>query len=147
MRILFVVLVVFCLVSPYSAQGRRTIDRAVEVEVMQVLDAFIGAFNSRDLEAQERVMHFPHYRLAGGLMTVLERPGTESRIVPLEQEWHHTKWDRREVIGWSDEKVHVNTQFTRYRNDGTPTSSFESLYVLTKEDGRWGIKTRSSFAP
>ena len=147
MRTLLVVLVVFCFVTPPSAQSRRTIDRAVEVEVMQLLDAFFDAFNRSDLVAQERMMHFPHYRLAGGLMTVLERPGTQSRIVPLEQEWHHTKWDRREVVGWSNEKIHVNAQFTRYRKDGTPISSFESLYVLTKEDGRWGIKMRSSFAP
>ena len=39
------------------------------------------------------------------------------------------------------------TQFTRYRKDDTPIASYESLYVVTKEQGRWAIKMRSSFVP
>jgi hypothetical protein len=41
----------------------------------------------------------------------------------------------------------VDTLFLRYRADGSLIGSFESLYVLTKEQGRWGVKLRSSFAP
>jgi hypothetical protein len=44
-------------------------------------------------------------------------------------------------------EVHVDTLFTRYRTDGSVIGSFESLYVVTKEQGRWGIKLRSSMAP
>ena len=62
-------------------------------------------------------------------------------------DWHHTKWDRCDIVGWSNEKVHVDTQFTRYRKDDTPIASYESLYVVTKEQGRWAIKMRSSFVP
>jgi len=29
----------------------------------------------------------------------------------------------------------------------TPIASYESLYVVTKEQGRWAIKMRSSFVP
>jgi hypothetical protein len=43
-------------------------------------------------------------------------------------------------------KVHVDTRFTRYRKDGSKIASYESLYVLTKEGGKWGVKLRSSFA-
>jgi len=43
--------------------------------------------------------------------------------------------------------VHVDTKFTRCRADGSVISSYESLYILTKEEGRWGVKLRSSFAP
>ena len=45
----------------------------------------------------------------------------------------------------SDSKVHVDTEFTRYRKDGSALGRFESLYIVTKEEGRWGIKMRSSF--
>ena len=34
-----------------------------------------------------------------------------------------------------------------YRKDGSIIGSFESLYVVTKEQGRWGVKLRSSMAP
>ena len=39
------------------------------------------------------------------------------------------------------------TRFVRLREDGSEISAFDSLYVLTHESERWGIKGRSSFAP
>ena len=55
-------------------------------------------------------------------------------------------WDHRRIIHISEDKAHVDTMFTRYRADGTKLSFAESLYIVTKENGRWGIKMRSSFA-
>jgi hypothetical protein len=60
--------------------------------------------------------------------------------------WHHSQWERRKIIHATPEKIHVDTKFTRFRADGSVLGSYESLYILTKEDGRWGVKMRSSFA-
>jgi hypothetical protein len=127
-------------------------DRAtVEREVMAVLDAFMTAFNAMDMEAFERTLHFPHFRLAGAGMTVLEAPGgrdgAELRRRLEATGWHHSAWERREIVHLGADKVHVDTLFVRYRADGSVLSRFESLYVLTREQGRWGIRLRSSFAP
>ena len=62
-----------------------------------------------------------------------------------ESGWDRTAWTRRRIVHISDSKAHVDTEFTRYRKDGSVIGSFESLYIVTKEDGRWGIKMRSSF--
>ena len=35
----------------------------------------------------------------------------------------------------------------RYRADGSVIGGFDSIYVVTCENGHWGIKARSSFAP
>jgi len=35
----------------------------------------------------------------------------------------------------------------RYRADGSELGAFDSIYVVTREDGHWGVKARSSFAP
>lgn len=43
--------------------------------------------------------------------------------------------------------MHIDTRFTRYRKDGSVIGGFDSMYVVTKEDGHWGVKIRSSFAP
>jgi hypothetical protein len=43
--------------------------------------------------------------------------------------------------------VHVATRFSRHRADGSVYESFQSLYVIEKVDGRWGVRARSSFAP
>lgn len=124
------------------------VDARVEAEVMKLLDEYMSAWNRTDLAAWERTFHFPHYRLAGGKMTVLDRPGAQDTPAPwtTRSDWHHSKWDHRRIVHASDKKVHVDTRFTRYRADGSPIGSYDSLYIVTKEQGRWGVKMRSSFA-
>lgn len=122
----------------------------VTKEVMHVLDLFMTAFNRQDLTAVEDTFHFPHYRLASGRMNVLNSAG-EMKKADLKRYlekigWHHSSWDRRDIIHLSDNKVHVDTKFTRYREDGSVIGSYESLYILTKVEGKWGVKLRSSFA-
>jgi hypothetical protein len=100
--------------------------------------------------AWERTFHFPHYRLASGGMTVLERPGqqtVEQIRNALGPGWDHSAWSRVRIIHASSDKVHVDTLFTRYRKDGSVIGGFESLYIVTKEQGRWGVTLRSSMAP
>ena len=123
----------------------------IEIEILKVLDEWMEAFNRMDMTAWEKTFHFPHYRLASGNMRILNKPGEQDgeRIKSnlTARGWHHSGWDRRDIVHASESKVHVDTQFTRYRADGTVVASYESLYVLTYEEGRWGIKLRSSFAP
>ena len=124
-------------------------DPKIEAEVMKTLDDYMNAWNRQDLAAWELTFHFPHYRLASGRMTVLDKPGMQdaARIrASIGADWRHSKWDRRRIISASPDKVHVDTKFTRYRADNTRIGTFESLYILTKENGRWGVKLRSSYA-
>lgn len=118
--------------------------------VMGVLDRYMETFNRMDIAAWEGTFHFPHYRLASGGMTVLDGPSGRSGEAVREAigpEWHHSAWNHRKHIHLSDSKVHVDTRFTRYRKDGSIIASYDSLYVLTNEGGRWGVKLRSSMAP
>ncbi|HWO03012.1 MAG TPA: hypothetical protein VNS63_27475 [Blastocatellia bacterium] len=127
----------------------KSVDSKIEAEVMKLLDEYMSAWNRKDLAAWERTFQFPHYRLASGKMTVLDRPGMQdaTRVwASAGSDWHHSKWDRRRIINASPDKVHVDTKFTRYRADGSKIGTFESLYILTREDGRWGVKLRSSYA-
>ncbi len=121
----------------------------IKLEIKKVLGDYMNAWNRKDLIAFEATFHFPHYRLASGKMRVLEKPGLqtlESLYSRADKNWHHSKWTRRRIIHVSGEKVHVATQFTRYKEDGSVIGVFDSLYILTKEDGRWGVKMRSSYA-
>ena len=122
----------------------------IEKEVMRLLDDYMNAFNRQDLVAWENTFHFPHYRLASGRMHVSNAPG-EITAAAMERYldsigWHHSTWDRRDIIHFSDNKVHVDTKFTRYRKDGSIIGSYESLYILTRMEGKWGVIVRSSFA-
>lgn len=63
------------------------------------------------------------------------------------QHWRVSEWDKRDVLHASKDKVHINTRFVRYRADGSIIAAFDSIYIVTLQEGHWGIKIRSSFAP
>jgi hypothetical protein len=115
---------------------------------MACLDAFMAAFNARDVAAFEATFNLPSVRLASNTMVVIEaghhQPGMFERG-PL-ADWDHSAWERREVIHAGPDKVHFDTRFTRYRKDGSVIGGFNSIYVVTCQNGHWGVKARSSYA-
>lgn len=131
-----------------NARGEHEIDPSVKKEVLKVLDDYMTTFNAKDAKAWQGTYQFPHYRLASGKMSVLESATLDSTVfIRLQQSgWHHSKWDHRNIIQASDDKVHVDTRFSRFRADGSLIGQFESLYIVTKENGKWGVKFRSSYA-
>jgi hypothetical protein len=116
---------------------------------MRCLDDFMAAFNARDLEAFEATFNFPSVRLASNTLALIERGYHKATMFETGAlaEWGHSAWERREVIHSGPDKVHFDTRFTRYRADGSIIGGFDSIYVVTREDGHWGIKARSSYAP
>ena len=125
-------------------------DHADEITAARAcLDAFMTAFNARDVAAFETTFNFPSIRLASNTLTLIERGHHQPAMFetgPL-SDWSHSAWERREVIHAGPDKVHFDTRFTRYRKDGSVIGGFDSVYVVTREDGHWGVKIRSSYAP
>jgi hypothetical protein len=117
-------------------------------EAMAVLDRHVIALNAKDATALADTLHFPHYRLAGTRMRVWETPDTyfSDFLARAGEGWHHTRWDFRNVISGSREKVHIDLQFTRFRADDSPLGSFRSIWVITSIGGKWAAQLRSSFA-
>jgi hypothetical protein len=114
-----------------------------------VLDAFMTAFNGRDIPAFEETFNFPSVRLASQGLVIIKAGDMKAErfTTGALADWDHSGWDRREVIHAGPDKVHIDTHFTRYRKDGSVLGGFDSIYVVTRQDGHWGIKIRSSFAP
>ncbi|MFX0029637.1 MAG: hypothetical protein ACFE8B_10535 [Candidatus Hermodarchaeota archaeon] len=122
-------------------------ERAVETAIL-----FMNCFNNRDNRGCSEACNFPHARVGkGGKLVVTEEP-------PIQNEdfydwftnvygWNHSCWDYRCVIQSDPNKVHLQVQFSRYRADGSQIGFFPSLWIITNQDGHWGIKMRSSFAP
>ena len=140
---------VFCtmaLAAPVRAQF------APENAAMGVLDRFMSAFNARDDEAMCRTFHFPHVRFASGAVHTYE--SGEDCVDQFDFArfaerlgWDHSGWDSRTVVQANADKVHVMVVFSRYDEDDARIAQFDSLYIVTRVDGRWGIRSRSSFAP
>jgi len=116
---------------------------------LKVLDDFMAAFNARDVAAFEATFNFPSIRLASNTLRIIERGDHKPKMFatgPL-ADWDHSAWERRDIIHSGPDKVHIDTRFTRYRADGGVIGGFDSIYVVTCEDGHWGVKARSSYAP
>jgi hypothetical protein len=131
-----------------AARGEESPEQAA----MRTLDAFMAAFNARDVEAWIGTLHFPHVRIAGGRVAVFEdaaafRNNFEFARFAEQTGWSRSEWTERRVIQSGPDKVHVAVVFTRFRADGSVLARYESLYVVTKSDGRWGVQARSSYAP
>ena len=125
-------------------------DYPAEVAAAQkVLDDFMTAFNARDIHAFELTFNFPSVRLASQGLVILNAGDMkrERFTTGALAEWDHSAWDRRTPIHAGPDKVHIDTRFTRYRRDGSIIGGFDSIYVITRENGHWGVKIRSSYAP
>jgi hypothetical protein len=132
--------------------GARTGGSEAEASAVRAVDAFIERFNARDLEGWRRTLNYPHVRLASGEVAVSSEPAEYAPGLDFERfaratGWHHSVLDSAEVIQSFTDKVHVAVRFTRYRADGSEIATYHALYVVTNQDGHWGIQCRSSSAP
>lgn len=125
--------------------------KAVEDAGWALLDRFMEALNNHDAAGMDDCMHFPHPRLAEGNLTVYDTPGANPMDLfarlRAQDGWLRSTWDSREMIQWNAVKSHWRLTYTRYRDDGSVIGTYDSLYILTKQDGHWGIQLRSSFGP
>ena len=160
MRRSTVFVTVVCFFGILSAPLPAATDPSRHAEVLQVLDRYMDGLNALDIETHVATYHFPHFRLADGELSIWATPEKAMPILNvsaetrrerlramLHPEWHKSIWTKRDIVAESPEKVHVATRFMRLREDGSEITSYDSLYILTLQDGQWGIKGRSSFAP
>lgn len=108
-------------------------------------------FNSRDTEVQLAEMHFPHLRLAQNRFQWWAtsddfRVVQEENTSRLKQEgWDHTTTVTVQPIQVGVDKVHLAIRQSRQHSDGTEYNGFDTLWIFTRRNGRWGVQFRSSF--
>ncbi len=110
-----------------------------ERDALAAVNAYLDAFNERDLAGTNAALHFLHVRIAGGEVRVFERPESFpedlfKRLIATG--WHHTIWDYRRAVQSGAEKVHFAVKFTRHRADGSVIGSYPSMLIVTFKDGR-----------
>jgi hypothetical protein len=124
-----------------------------EEGAMKALDDFMTAFNARDIDAWRKTLNYPHLRISGnGSVSVANTPEEYAAGMDFERfaksiGWDHSEWDYRKIIHSTPAKVHWDVQFTRYNSDNERIATYKAIYIVTEQDGRWGILFRSSYAP
>ena len=120
-------------------------------KAMQVLDSFMYSFNTRDMNSWSETLNYPHVRIAGGKVTVWDTKEEYSATNVFNRltatGWDHSAWLSKDVVLVSKNKVHISTVFQRYDKNNNPMKKYQSLYVVTNDEGHWGVQARSSLAP
>ena len=121
-------------------------------EAIAAFHKWNDAWNAGDVETQISLMHFPHIRLAGNNEFHSHETSNDFRLAlegataRLDAEgWHHTSTLSIEPVQAGPEKVHLAIRQSRQHADGTEYNGFDTLWIFTKIDGRWGVQFRSSY--
>jgi hypothetical protein len=115
---------------------------------LAAVERYLAALNARDTAAIRNAFNFPHLRIGvKGNLLRFERPGdydfSNFYDATRRDGWHHTGCDNCEAVFVTEGKVHVALNFTRYREDDSVIGHYYSLYVVTCQDGHWGIQVGS----
>lgn len=91
---------------------------APEQAALRVLDAFMAAFNARDVEAWIATLNFPHVRIASGSVAVFPDPAAfrnnfEFARFAEQTAWSRSEWGERRVVQAGPDKLHIAVVFTR----------------------------------
>ena len=141
-----------CLLLPASGSAQEDADHQPAIDAaMEVLTEYMVTFNSRNSTAWATTLNYPHYRFIGDRVDSWKDAEEYARSVNLEDRswdpWDHSHFIALDVTLASPEKVHVLTTIRRYTANQEHLATFKSLYIVTLEDGHWGVKARSSLAP
>lgn len=117
----------------------------------QVLNDYIDTFNAGSAMEWAQKLHYPHVRLAGGNVQIWNSPqeyaaDNDKDVMRRKCDWGRTVLDHCALVQGDEDKLHFATRWSRYTASGKHIISFDSLYIITKIDGSWGIQCRSSYA-
>lgn len=121
--------------------------KEAEAAALEVLHAYMAAWNAADLEAYRSTLNYPFLTLGTeGQVALLNSP--EEMVVDFErlravEGWDHSTLDSYNITMSCPTKVNIEIVFSRYRPDGTVYGTGRTLYIFTKMDGHWGMQFRS----
>ena len=119
---------------------------------LEAVEAYLDAINRRDAQAFAATLHYPHYRVTiGGRVQPSEEARQAASNITFERlastGWVRTVSHNVNPVQVSADGVNVALELLRYNAAGEQIARFDTLYFVTRQDGRWALKGRSSFAP
>lgn len=128
-----------------SAAGMK--ESEIEAEARKPIDDFFSALNARDLESGRKTLNYPHIQIAGSDISILNNP-EEFQIdfqALANEGWTYSTLDSCTMRQFCDEKVHFELQLSMHRANDARYATYQALWIVTRQDGIWGIQCRSIF--
>ena len=131
------------------SEGER---EATASAAIAAVERYLDAFNARDEEAMVAALHFPHVRVGAGRASVRKSAaeymeGFDFDAFAERIGWVRSEADSMEAVQVGARGVNVAVRITRYGEGGARIHTFDTIYLVTEEDGRWGIRAGASIAP
>ena len=128
------------LAAPVAAQDEAA-------EAWAVLEEYFRAWNDADNSVIAQISNFPRVSLgSNGLVVVRENPeeiAIDFEALRKAEGWDHSTLDLVDAVQASGEKVHFRVVVSRRRADGMAYRTVPALYVVTKQNGHWGLQLQS----
>ena len=116
-----------------------------EKDARQALDDFFVAFNAADNDALQDYSNYPHAFVGsnGAIRIIEDRWEANFDVMREREDWHHSTLDSARSFIVKEDKVHFEIVFSRHKADGTTYRTVPGLWIMTKQDGQWGLSLRS----
>ena len=118
---------------------------------VDAVEAYLDAINRRDAQAFAASLHYPHYRVTIGGQVQPSQEARDAATITFDRlastGWVRTASHNVNPVHVSADGVNVALELLRYNAAGEQIARFDTLYFVTRQDGRWALKGRSSFAP
>ncbi len=116
-----------------------------EKDARQALDDFFVAFNAADNDALQDYSNYPHAFVGseGSIRIIEDRWEANFDTMREREGWHHSTLDSARAFIVKEDKVHFEIVFSRHKADGATYRTVPGLWIMTKQDGNWGLSLRS----
>ena len=113
---------------------------------------WLDSFNRGDFAGMLDEMHFPHLRISGKNEVQiwesredheLHLRGTSNRLI--DENWIKTVSEDVTAVQCGSNKVHLAMKQYRVNTMNQSYNIFDTLWIFIFENGRWGVKFRSSY--
>ena len=125
--------------------GQAVMAQENTVLAQQELEAFLEDWNREDNEAIREHLSFPHISHGAGNLVIANTPQEFYQDFDLlrSQGWRRSTFDNYTLLQETESKINFLVDFRRYDANDEVMASSQVFYVMTLQDGRWGMQYRS----
>ena len=116
-----------------------------EMEARAALDRFLEAWNSADNNIIRKTVNYPYITHAPFGMVIANEPEQFNTDFDglKKQGWARSTFDKITPGQSSDQKVNFEVEYSRLNATGEVISRGYMFYVVTNNEGRWGMQYRA----